>query len=83
MMKWDNGYVLSREPRLIVINRGYFESGDPRVAEVARNPALLAASPMDRDLFQRLARDGSYSLRPIHFEDGSSFFVFERRDDAR
>ena len=83
MMKWDNEYVLSREPRLIVINRGYFESGNQRVEAVLRNPAVLASSPMDRDLFQRIARDGAYALRPIRFDDGSSFFLFERRDDAR
>jgi hypothetical protein len=34
---------------------------------------------MDRDLFERVARDGSYVLRPIRLEDGSVFFVFERR----
>ena len=82
LMKWDNEYVLSRVPRIIAINRGYFEPGDPRAQLAARNPAVLARSPMDRDLFQRVARDGSYRLHPILLEDGSVFFVFRRVDDG-
>lgn len=78
LMKWDNAYVLSRQPDLIVINRGYFAAGDELAKMVPRQPAMLAVAPLDRDLFELAARDGSYGLRPIRFEDGSMFFVFER-----
>jgi len=79
LMKWDNAYVLGRRPDLIAVNRGYFRAGDPYAASVADRPWLLAAAPLDRDLFERLARDGAYTLAPIRFEDGSRFYVFERR----
>ena len=78
LMKWDNAYVLSKRPQIIAINRGYFPAGDPMADEVARNPGLLADSPMDRDLFAPVARDGGYRLRAIPFPDGAVFFVFER-----
>jgi hypothetical protein len=77
MMKWDNAYVLGRRPDLIAVNRGYFRAGDPAAEQVAHRPGLLAATAMDRDLFERLARDGSYALVPIRFADGSRFYVFE------
>lgn len=79
LMKWDNAYVLSRRPELIVINRGYFRAGDPRAEAVLREPALLVAAPMDRDLFLRISRDGRYALRAIPFPDGSRYYVFERK----
>ena len=44
--------------------------------------ALLAA-PMDRDLFEKVQQDGSYSPRIIRFDDGSVFYVFERIAAAR
>jgi hypothetical protein len=78
LMKWDNAYVLSRRPAVIAINRGYFPAGDSLADRVQLQPGLLVASPMDRDLFERVARDGSYVLRPIRLGDGSVFFVFER-----
>lgn len=78
MMKWDNDYVLSRRPEIIVINRGYFRAEDPLIDDVQRQPGMLAVSPMDRDLFGRVARDGSYTLTPLLLEDGSVFFVFLR-----
>ena len=78
MMKWDTPYVLSREPDLIVINRGYFEAGDPRVSEVLRNPAQLIVAPMDADLFEHVRRDGNYRPDVILFPDGSRYFVFAR-----
>jgi hypothetical protein len=78
MMKWDSAYVLSRRPDLIVINRGYFRAGEALADRVRYQPGLLASAPMDRDLFSRVARDRSYALRPISFDDGSVFFVFER-----
>lgn len=81
LMKWDNGYVLDRAPDWIVINRGYFAAGDGNATRVARDPALLAVSPMDRDLFARLARDGRYALGPIRLDDGSVFFVFAGEGD--
>jgi arabinofuranosyltransferase len=80
LMKWDNAYVLDRAPDWIVINRGYFAAGDPEVGRVSSDPGILAVSPMDRDLFARVARDGRYALAPIRFEDGSVFFVFVRAE---
>jgi arabinofuranosyltransferase len=82
LMKWDNAYVLAQRPEMIAINRGYFRAGDPMLPEVARRPGLLAAGPMDRDLFRRVAEDGGYALRPLRFPDGSVFFVFERLDEV-
>lgn len=81
LMKWDNDYVLSLAPDWIVINRGYFAAGDPDADRVPRDPGILAVSPMDRDLFARVSRDGRYALGPIRFDDGSVFFVFVRTDD--
>jgi len=78
IMKWDNAYVLSRRPDLIVINRGYFRADDPWAEQAARDPAPLLAAPMDRDLFEHLRIDGSYAPRIIRFDDGSVFYVFER-----
>jgi hypothetical protein len=80
LMKWDNDYVLSLAPDWIVINRGYFAAGDPDAERVTRDPGILAVSPMDRELFARVARDGRYALGPIRFDDGSVFFVFVRTD---
>jgi hypothetical protein len=77
-MKWDNAYVLDRSPDWIVINRGYFAAGDPDVGRVSSDPGILAVSPMDRDLFARVARDGRYALAPIRLDDGAVFFVFVR-----
>jgi hypothetical protein len=79
MMKWDNASVLARRPTLIAINRGYFRANDPRLESVRRDPGALVASPMDRDLFARVAEDGGYALAPIRFDDGSVFFVFVRK----
>jgi arabinofuranosyltransferase len=79
LMKWDNAYVLARRPELIVPNLGYFPAGDPAAREIARDPRRLAAAPLDRDLLERLAADGSYALRPLDLGDGSVFWVFERR----
>jgi 4-amino-4-deoxy-L-arabinose transferase-like glycosyltransferase len=69
LMKWDNAYVLSRRPELIVLNRGYVPAGQLPEAEVA---------PMDLDLVQRLRSNTDYELQGIRFADGSRFFVFER-----
>ena len=80
LMKWDSAYVLSRGPDLIAINRGYFTADDPLASRVARQPRILAHAPMEKDLFERIAQDGSYALRPIKFRDGAVFYVFERRD---
>lgn len=77
LMKWDNDYVLSLRPDLIVINRGYIPPGDPLAAEVARNPGVLAQSPMSRDLFRRVAADGGYALRALDLPEGGVFYVFE------
>ncbi len=79
LMKWDNAYVLSRRPELIVINRGYFRAGDPQADAVLRQPLLLVDAPMDLDLFDRVIRDKGYALLAIPFPDGSRYYVFERK----
>jgi hypothetical protein len=73
MMKWDNAYVLSQNPDLIVLNRGYRRPGAPRRRSLA---------PMDRDLIDRLRSDRRYARTSIQFEDGSSFDVYERVSGA-
>ena len=81
-MKWDNEYVLRRRPDLIAINKGYFRKGDLTGLEIAQNPSMLALTAMDRDLFERAFADPDYHLTSIDFEDGSRYFVFERRSSA-
>jgi len=82
LMKWDNAYVLDRQPDLIAINRGYFRAGHP-FAEAAPEPlSRLAVAPMDADLFRRIEERGGYRLAPIRFDDGSVFWVFEREEAA-
>jgi hypothetical protein len=73
MMKWDNAYVLSKNPDLIVINRGYRRAGEV-------HPTSLA--PMDASLITRLRSDRRYAWKSILFDDGSSFYVSERVSDA-
>jgi arabinofuranosyltransferase len=77
LMKWDNDYVLSLRPDLIVINRGYVPAGSPLAAEVERNPGILARSPMTRDLFRRVEENGGYALHAIALPEGGVFYVFE------
>jgi arabinofuranosyltransferase len=81
--KWDPTYVLSEEPDLVVVNRGYLPAGFnySKTIELAmRNPANLGTVQMERELFSLLMKSGAYALRVLDFEDGSAFFVFERRD---
>jgi len=78
-MKWDNAYVLDRGPDVIVIDRGYFPAGDSLAEQVPRDPGLLAASPLDRDLFGHVALDGRYGFEAIHFDDGAVFYVVRKR----
>jgi hypothetical protein len=73
MMKWDNPYVLSQEPDLIVLNRGYRRPGASRRRSLA---------PMDRGLIDRLRSDRRYARTSIQFDDGSSFDVYERVSGA-
>jgi hypothetical protein len=73
MMKWDNAYVLSRRPDVIVINRGYRRPGETR---------RLSLAPMDRDLVDRLRSDRRYAPTSVQFDDGSSFHVYEKVSDA-
>jgi hypothetical protein len=73
MMKWDNAYVLSRTPDVIVLNRGYRRAGQTQ---------KLSLAPMDRDLVNRLRSDSRYAWSSIQFDDGSSFFVYERVSSA-
>jgi hypothetical protein len=73
MMKWDNAYVLSRNPDLIVINRGYRRAGETQ---------RLSLSPMDRDLVNRILEGSRYAWKSIQFDDGSSFYVYERVSSA-
>jgi hypothetical protein len=82
-MKWDNAYVLGRRPDLIALNKAYFEKGDLRGHEIAQNPKMLALTAMDRDLFERAFADPEYHFTSIDFDDGSRYFVFERRAGAR
>ena len=84
--KWDSSYVLSEEPELVVVNRGYLPAGFnySKTIELAmRNPANLGTVQMERELFSLLMKSGAYALRVLDFEDGSAFFVFERRDVRR
>ena len=74
MMKWDNAYVLSRNPDVIVLNRGYRRAG-----QIER----LSLAPMDRDLIKQVQSDGRYAWSSVQFDDGSSFFVYERVASAR
>ena len=73
MMKWDNAYALSRDPDLLVINQGYLRAGEQR---------QLALAPMDADLFNRVKSDPQWAWQTIRFDDGSSFYVFERVSNA-
>ena len=73
MMKWDNAYVLSRRPDVIVMNRGYRGPGQPR---------RRSSAPMDRDLIDRVRSDRRYAPTSIQFDDGSSFEVYERVSGA-
>jgi hypothetical protein len=79
LMKWDNAYVLSRRPDLIVPNLGYVPAGDAPPHEIPRRPRLLVSAPMDEDLFRRLRDERAYLLRPLDLGDGSVFWVFERK----
>ena len=69
MMKWDNAYVLSRSPDLIVINRGY---------RWHSKPERFSMAPMDRDMANRLRLGSAYSLGTIEFGDGTRFWVYEK-----
>jgi arabinofuranosyltransferase len=73
MMKWDIPYVLSRNPDLIVFNRGYRRAGERH---------RLSMAPMDRDLVSHLRTDSRYAWTSIEFGDGSSFYVYERISNA-
>jgi arabinofuranosyltransferase len=78
MLKWDNDYVLSRSPDVIVINRGYFRAGDPNADAPAKNAGFLAVSAIDRDLFPKVAATRRYAISRVPFEDGASFWIFVR-----
>jgi len=69
MMKWDSAYVLSQNPDLIVMNRGYRRAGERQ---------RLSTAPMDRDLINRVRSDSRYAWTSIQLGDGSSFYVYER-----
>jgi hypothetical protein len=73
MMKWDNDYVLSRSPDLIVINRGY---------QWQAKPPGVPMNPLDRDMADRVRLDGRYSAGTIEFGDGSSFWVYAKTSSA-
>jgi hypothetical protein len=70
MMKWDNAYVLSRSPDLFVMNEGYRRVGENHD---------LFLGPMDGDLLEVVQSDPRYARNVIRFDDGSSFFVIEKR----
>lgn len=81
-MKWDIDYVMSRKPDLIVVNRGYFRSGEVEVGEILARPLMLISSPMEEELFSQVRWNPDYLFRAIDLGDGSSFFVFERKKSA-
>jgi len=70
MMKRDNACVLSRSPDLLVMNEGY------RLAEENHD---LSLAPMDADLLEVVQSDPRYVRNVLRFDDGSSFFVIEKR----
>ena len=78
LLKWDNDYVLSRQPDLIVINRGYFRAGDPSGDAPAKDAGFMAVTAMDRDLFRKVMASGKYALTRVPFPDGASFWVLVR-----
>lgn len=82
MMKWDNDYVLSRRPEIIVINLGYLGAGDPRIADAQRNPAMFLqhGAPMDRALLRAAMASGAYAGSTVSFDDGSQFSVLVLRN---
>jgi hypothetical protein len=69
MMKWDNAYVVSRSPDLVVLNHGY---------QWPSKPQRIPMGPMDRDVVIRLQSNPQYAPTIIRFADGTSFAVFER-----
>jgi arabinofuranosyltransferase len=78
LMKWDAEYIVSRQPEIIVINRGYVPPGDPRAEAIVHSPAPLVSHLMDRQLFQQVLDDGGYTAKGLNLGDGSQFWIFER-----
>ena len=64
---------------ILVINRGYFRAGDPAAESVLKSPHAMITHLMDVDLFRTVIDSGHYRGYPIVFDDGSRFFVFERK----
>jgi hypothetical protein len=79
MNKWDLPYVLALKPEIIVVNSGYFRSGDPAGYRAAANVSGLVVNYVDIDCFEKMQKNRDYEYRPILFEDGSRFYIFERR----
>jgi hypothetical protein len=83
--KWDSSYVVSREPGLVVVHRGYLPAGRDHsevIERARRDPMSVATDPMELELFSLLLESGRYALRLLDLEDGSRFFVFERIEAA-
>jgi hypothetical protein len=79
--KWDSSYVLSREPDLVVVNRGYMPVGhdySEAIERAKRDPTSVGTDPMELELFSLLVESRRYVLRILDLEDGSHFLVFER-----
>ncbi len=79
--KWDSSYVLSREPDLVVVNRGYLPAGrdhSEAIERARRDPKSVASDGMEQELFSLLLESRRYLLRVLDLEDGSHFFAFER-----
>jgi hypothetical protein len=79
--KWDNAYVLSREPEVIVVNLGY-ERIDPLTFRDDEPFPLRESFEMDRDLNARARGSGKYTLTRVRLDEGSVFALFLRNDFA-
>ena len=65
--------MLSRSPDLLVMNEGYRRAGENQD---------LFLGPMDADLLDVVQSDPRYARNVIRFDDGSSFYVYERVSGA-
>jgi hypothetical protein len=81
--KWDLPYVLSKQPTIIVVNRGYFRAGDVEGHRAAGNVTSMIRHAVELDIFETMKANRDYQYRPIHFPDGSRFYVFRRRNNAQ
>lgn len=78
--KFDLRYVLSRRPQIVVLNEGYFPADwESRWRRLEEQPMLLASvDPLNLAIFEHFYWNPAYEFRPIVFDDGGRFYVFER-----